>query len=97
MGRPLQHRAIHASVTAPAPTHAIFKIPVSRGTLRSLPLVVRCSLKWEPEVCALGDGCHSDHWRKNLPVVGERNRAYAIDLVGYGYSDKPDPRCARSM
>jgi len=34
----------------------------------------------------------SDHWRKNLPVVGERNRAFAIDLLGYGYSDKPDPR-----
>lgn len=34
----------------------------------------------------------SDHWRKNLPVVGQQNRAFAIDLVGYGYSDKPDPR-----
>lgn len=36
----------------------------------------------------------SDHWRKNLRVIGERSRAFAIDLLGYGYSDKPDPRCA---
>lgn len=35
-----------------------------------------------------------DHWRKNLPVLGEHCRAYAIDLLGYGYSDKPDTRGA---
>lgn len=34
----------------------------------------------------------SDHWRKNLPVLAESHRAYAIDLIGYGYSDKPNPR-----
>jgi hypothetical protein len=34
----------------------------------------------------------SDHWRKNLPVVGQSARAVSIDLLGYGYSDKPDPR-----
>ena len=36
--------------------------------------------------------CCSDHWRKNLPVIGKSCRAYAIDLLGYGFSDKPDPR-----
>ena len=39
----------------------------------------------------------SDHWRKNLPEVGKRNRAFAIDLLGYGYSAKPDPRCGQTM
>ena len=34
----------------------------------------------------------SAHWRKNLPVLGKEARVYAIDLLGYGYSDKPDPR-----
>jgi hypothetical protein len=34
----------------------------------------------------------SDHWRKNTPALGEAHRAYSIDLLGYGYSDKPDPR-----
>ena len=28
-----------------------------------------------------------------MPVIGQTSRAYAIDLLGYGYSDKPDPRC----
>ncbi|XP_057773331.1 uncharacterized protein LOC130992632 isoform X2 [Salvia miltiorrhiza] len=39
-----------------------------------------------------GFGANSDHWRKNLPVLAESHRVYAIDLIGYGYSDKPDPR-----
>lgn len=39
-----------------------------------------------------GFGGNADHWRKNTPVLGQRHRAYAIDLLGYGYSDKPDPR-----
>lgn len=34
----------------------------------------------------------SDHWRKNLPILGLKCRTYAIDLLGYGYSDKPSPR-----
>ncbi|KAL8484532.1 hypothetical protein ACS0TY_027005 [Phlomoides rotata] len=39
-----------------------------------------------------GFGANSDHWRKNLPVLAESHRVYAIDLIGYGYSDKPDPQ-----
>ncbi|XP_047980958.1 uncharacterized hydrolase YugF [Salvia hispanica] len=39
-----------------------------------------------------GFGANSDHWRKNLPVLADLHRVYAIDLIGYGYSDKPDPR-----
>uniref|UniRef100_A0A0D6QYZ0 AB hydrolase-1 domain-containing protein n=1 Tax=Araucaria cunninghamii TaxID=56994 RepID=A0A0D6QYZ0_ARACU len=33
-----------------------------------------------------------DHWSKNLPVLAKSHRVYAIDLLGYGYSDKPNPR-----
>ncbi|MCL7042063.1 hypothetical protein MKW94_023165 [Papaver nudicaule] len=33
-----------------------------------------------------------DHWRKNIPVLAKTHRVYAIDLIGYGYSDKPNPR-----
>lgn len=33
-------------------------------------------------------GASADHWRKNLPVLGESCQVYAIDLLGYGYSDK---------
>ncbi|KAG2646376.1 pheophytinase, chloroplastic-like isoform X1 [Panicum virgatum] len=39
-----------------------------------------------------GFGANSDHWRKNVPVLAMANRVYAIDLIGYGYSDKPNPR-----
>nr|CAD1818477.1 unnamed protein product [Ananas comosus var. bracteatus] len=39
-----------------------------------------------------GFGANSDHWRKNIPVLAKSNRVYAIDLIGYGYSDKPNPR-----
>eukprot|EP01024_Parvocaulis_polyphysoides_P028463 TRINITY_DN2574_c1_g1_i1.p2 TRINITY_DN2574_c1_g1~~TRINITY_DN2574_c1_g1_i1.p2 ORF type:complete len:351 (-),score=31.81 TRINITY_DN2574_c1_g1_i1:214-1266(-) len=38
-----------------------------------------------------GFGGNCDHWRKNLPELGARSQCYAIDLLGYGYSDKPDP------
>lgn len=38
-----------------------------------------------------GFGAHSDHWRKNLPELGLTHRVYAIDLIGYGQSAKPEP------
>lgn len=41
-----------------------------------------------------GFGGNCDHWRKNTPVLGQSHRAFSIDLLGYGYSDKPDPRLA---
>ncbi|PHT98163.1 hypothetical protein BC332_32910 [Capsicum chinense] len=39
-----------------------------------------------------GFGANSDHWRKNLPVLAQSHRVFSIDLIGYGYSDKPNPR-----
>ena len=38
-----------------------------------------------------GFGASWGHWRKNLPVLGESCRCYAIDLIGFGGSDKPQP------
>lgn len=29
------------------------------------------------------------NWRLILPIVGKHNHAYAMDMVGFGYSDKP--------
>lgn len=38
-----------------------------------------------------GFGASWGHWRKNLPVLGENCRCYAIDLIGFGGSAKPIP------
>lgn len=38
-----------------------------------------------------GFGASWAHWRKNLPVLGQTCRGYALDLIGFGASDKPTP------
>ncbi|CAL57930.1 Alpha/beta hydrolase fold-1 [Ostreococcus tauri] len=45
----------------------------------------------EPLVLIHGFGGNADHWRRNVNALGERRRVYAIDLLGYGYSSKPNP------
>ena len=44
-----------------------------------------------PMLLIHGFGASSDHWRKNIPVLAETNRIYAIDLIGFGKSVKPAP------
>ncbi|CAK9207462.1 unnamed protein product [Sphagnum jensenii] len=39
-----------------------------------------------------GFGANCDHWRKNVPALAMSHRVYAIDLLGYGFADKPSPR-----
>jgi len=38
-----------------------------------------------------GFGASWGHWRKNIPALAEHFRVYAIDLIGFGASDKPQP------
>jgi pimeloyl-ACP methyl ester carboxylesterase len=38
-----------------------------------------------------GFGASLGHWRKNLPVLAETCRVYALDLIGFGGSAKPVP------
>ena len=47
-----------------------------------------------PMLCIHGFGASSDHWRHNLPDWGTSHRAYALDLLGFGQSAKPDPAAA---
>lgn len=39
-----------------------------------------------------GFGGNCDHWSKNIDGLCKSCKVYALDLLGYGYSDKPDPR-----
>lgn len=38
-----------------------------------------------------GFGGSSGHWRKNISELANSHRVFAIDLVGFGFSDKPSP------
>jgi pimeloyl-ACP methyl ester carboxylesterase len=38
-----------------------------------------------------GFGASWGHWRKNIPFLAESCRVYAIDLIGFGASAKPEP------
>jgi pimeloyl-ACP methyl ester carboxylesterase len=38
-----------------------------------------------------GFGASWGHWRKNIPVLAQNNRVFAIDLIGFGGSAKPAP------
>ena len=49
--------------------------------------------KQVPVVCIHGFGGNADQWRFNLPELAKQGHsAYAVDLMGYGYSDKPSPK-----
>ncbi len=37
-----------------------------------------------------GFGASTDHWRYNIPVLAEHHRVWAVDLLGFGRSAKPD-------
>lgn len=38
-----------------------------------------------------GFGASVGHWRKNIPVLSQEFRVYAIDLIGFGSSAQPKP------
>ncbi|NJL85721.1 MAG: alpha/beta fold hydrolase [Leptolyngbyaceae cyanobacterium SM1_1_3] len=44
-----------------------------------------------PVVLIHGFGASSHHWRKNIAVLAQSHRVYAIDLIGFGGSAKPTP------
>src|SRR5216683_400582 len=37
-----------------------------------------------------GPGASSFEWRKNMDVLAEQFRVYALDLLGFGLSDRPE-------
>lgn len=61
-------------------------------TWRGYPIRYQCAGSGGPALILIhGFGASSDHWRKNLPNLGQTHRVFAIDLLGYGRSAKPLP------
>jgi pimeloyl-ACP methyl ester carboxylesterase len=59
---------------------------------RGFPICYQSAGETGPAVVLVhGFGASWGHWRKNLPVLGENCRCYAIDLIGFGGSAKPKP------
>jgi pimeloyl-ACP methyl ester carboxylesterase len=67
--------------------------PPQVWTWRGFPITYQQSgEKGTAVVLIHGFGASWGHWRKNLPVLGEHCRCYAIDLIGFGASAKPKPK-----
>ena len=49
-----------------------------------------------PIVLIHGFGASFYHWRKNIPALAHNSRVYAIDLLGFGQSEKPTPGAGAS-
>ncbi|XP_065854725.1 pheophytinase, chloroplastic isoform X2 [Euphorbia lathyris] len=47
------------------------------------------SISRPPLLLVHGFGASIPHWRRNIPVLSENYTVYAIDLLGFGASDKP--------
>lgn len=61
-------------------------------TWRGFPIAYQVQGNSGPAVVMVhGFGASCGHWRKNLPVLAESCRCYAIDLIGFGASAKPTP------
>jgi pimeloyl-ACP methyl ester carboxylesterase len=61
-------------------------------TWRGFPIVYQTQGDKGPAVVMVhGFGASWGHWRKNLPVLAENCKCYAIDLIGFGASAKPTP------
>ena len=59
---------------------------------RGFPITYQnCGSTGAAVVLVHGFGASWGHWRKNLPVLGQEFRCYAIDLIGFGASAKPTP------
>lgn len=74
---------------------ALAKVSTKEWTWRGHKICYKCAgeEKNGPATILIhGFGGNADHFRKNTPVLGASlGPTYALDLLGYGFSDKPDP------
>lgn len=82
------HQLASTSTSTPEPT-----LHIRKWKWRGYSIRYQCCGETGPPLVLIhGFGANSDHWRKNIAVLGKSHRVYSIDLIGYGYSDKPNPR-----
>ena len=77
-------------------TSSLTSLPLSDSpkiwNWRGFPITYQsCGSTGAAVVLVHGFGASWGHWRKNLPVLGQEFRCYAIDLIGFGASAKPTP------
>jgi len=66
--------------------------PTQTWTWQGFPICYQKQGDSGPAVVLVhGFGASWWHWRKNIPVLAETCRVYAIDLIGFGKSAKPTP------
>lgn len=77
----------------------LFNVPCGIHRLQSILIVEKVLvfvsiISFIQLLLCLWNPCYSysDHWRKNIAVLAKSHRVYSIDLIGYGYSAKPNPR-----
>jgi len=59
---------------------------------QGLPICYQAEGKTGPAVVLVhGFGASWGHWRKNIPVLAQHCRVFALDLIGFGGSAKPTP------
>ena len=78
---------MNSSISLPTP-----KKPVKTWNWRGFPITYQQEGEHGAAIVLVhGFGASWGHWRKNLPILGQDYRCYAIDLIGFGGSAKPTP------
>ncbi|KAM3404153.1 hypothetical protein ACQJBY_007317 [Aegilops geniculata] len=89
--RVLRHASGGSSSAPPAASSSLEELSRSCTTWSWRGMRVNYLVRGEgpPVLLVHGFGASVAHWRRNIGVLSESNTVYAIDLLGFGASDKP--------